>query len=52
LIGEDVTQHIKAVTNLPLFMPEVSDIDELRLRAEVVMPHHAFTKINEEQAEE
>ena len=46
---EDVTQHIRLVHNLPLYIEEMKDIQEVRLRAEVMMTKTAFAHVNKEQ---
>ena len=50
--GEDITEHMKAVSNLPIYVPCMQDIAEVRLRAEVMLPKNAFEKINILQQEE
>ena len=51
-VGEDLTENIKVVRNLPLFIPHAKKIPVLRFRAEVLMPKKAFEQLNEYQKEE
>ncbi|MBP7848050.1 hypothetical protein KA013_02405 [Patescibacteria group bacterium] len=51
-IGEDITENIKVVRNLPLYIPEAKEISSLRFRGEVLMPKNAFLQLNEYQQEE
>ncbi len=50
-IGEDITQNVTYLQNLPLFVESFSEIDEIRLRWEVVMPKSSFERLNLMQAE-
>lgn len=49
-IGEDITQHVQSIHNIPLYVPGLEKVEELRLRGEIVMPFHAFEKLNKQQA--
>ena len=46
LIGEDVTQNLRTVKNLPMILKEKVD---LLVRGEVYMPREAFDKLNVER---
>ncbi len=51
-VGEDITENIKVVRNLPLYIPQAKEIPSLRFRGEVLMPKNAFIQLNEYQQEE
>lgn len=45
-VGEDITQNVKTINNLPLVLNEVSHIDLLEVRGEVLMPKAGFERLN------
>lgn len=45
-MGEDITQNVKTIRNLPLIIPQVDNIDVLEIRGEVLMPKAGFDKLN------
>lgn len=45
-MGEDITQNVKTINNLPLIIEEIKDIDTLEVRGEVLMPKAGFEKLN------
>ncbi|WP_434352710.1 NAD-dependent DNA ligase LigA [Psychrobacter sp. HD31] len=49
--GEDITQNVKTIRNLPLVLPQAKNIEVLEVRGEVLMPKAGFNKLNR-QAEE
>lgn len=48
-IGEDVTENLKTIRNIPLKLNE--NIPYLEVRGEVFMPHASFAALNKYQAE-
>lgn len=46
LVGEDITNNVKTIKNLPLKLKENIDIE---VRGEIYMSHFAFKKTNEER---
>ena len=48
-VGEDVTENLKTIRNIPLKLTE--PIEYLEVRGEVFMPHSSFIKLNEIQEE-
>ncbi len=47
LVGEDVTENLKTVNGVPLFIENAPPL--LEVRGEVYMPESAFIKLNEER---
>ncbi len=45
-IGEDITQNVKTIRNLPLVLDAASDIELLEVRGEVLMPKAGFARFN------
>ena len=45
--GEDITQNVKTIRNLPLYLEQAKDIDLLEVRGEVLMPKAGFAKLNQ-----
>ncbi len=45
-IGEDITQNVKTIRNLPLILPQAKKIEVLEVRGEVLMPKAGFDKLN------
>lgn len=48
-VGEDVTENLKTIRNIPLKLTE--PVEYLEVRGEVFMPHSSFIKLNELQEE-
>ena len=48
-VGEDVTENLKTIRNIPLKLNE--NIEYLEVRGEVFMPHSSFVMVNEMQEE-
>lgn len=46
--GEDVTENVRTIKNLPLILPNCEHIDLLEVRGEVLMPKAGFVKLNKE----
>ena len=46
LVGEDVTQNVKTIENIPL---RIDNTDEVEVRGEIIIFKDDFEKINEEQ---
>ncbi len=51
-VGEDITENLKTLKNLPLWFEPFKDFEEIRLRWEVLMPKHQFEKLNQQRAKE
>jgi len=55
--GEDVTANVRTIRSIPL-RADTAELNKLRLplefevRGEIIMPHRAFTALNEKQMEE
>ncbi len=47
-VGEDITQNVKTIRNLPLILEQANDIELLEVRGEVLMPKAGFEKLNRE----
>ncbi len=52
IIGEDVTENVKTIMNLPLELKWAEKIKELRLRGEVLMKKSVFERLNQQRAEQ
>lgn len=46
--GEDITQNVKTINNIPLVLEEAFDIEVLEVRGEVLMPKAGFERLNRE----
>ncbi len=44
--GEDITQNVKTIRNLPLWLAGAKDIELLEVRGEVLMPKAGFERLN------
>ena len=44
--GEDITQNVKTIRNLPLWLSDAKDIELLEVRGEVLMPKAGFERLN------
>lgn len=44
--GEDITQNVKTIRNLPLWLAGAEDIELLEVRGEVLMPKAGFERLN------
>ncbi len=44
--GEDITKNTKTIRNLPLWLPEATNIELLEVRGEVLMPKAGFELLN------
>ncbi len=44
--GEDITQNVKTIRNLPLYLSAAADIALLEVRGEVLMPKAGFERLN------
>jgi len=44
--GEDITQNVKTIRNLPLWLSAAKDIELLEVRGEVLMPKAGFERLN------
>ncbi|MGP4788033.1 NAD-dependent DNA ligase LigA [Psychrobacter sp. 1Y11] len=44
--GEDITQNVKTIRNLPLWLAGAEDIGLLEVRGEVLMPKAGFERLN------
>ena len=44
--GEDITQNVKTIRNLPLWLADAKDIELLEVRGEVLMPKAGFERLN------
>ena len=45
-VGEDITHNVRTIRNLPLVLPNCTDIALLEVRGEVLMPKAGFLKLN------
>lgn len=45
-VGEDITQNVKTIRNLPLWLADAADIALLEVRGEVLMPKAGFERLN------
>jgi DNA ligase (NAD+) len=48
-IGEDVTENVKTIKSLPMYLNQTIDIE---VRGEIFMPHKSFKKVNIERMEQ
>ncbi len=46
--GEDITQNVRTINNIPLVLEQAFDIDVLEVRGEVLMPKAGFERLNRE----
>ena len=46
--GEDITQNVKTINNIPLVLEAAFDIEVLEVRGEVLMPKAGFERLNRE----
>lgn len=46
--GEDISQNVKTIHNVPRHLPQAVNIDLLEVRGEVLMPKAGFAKLNRE----
>lgn len=46
--GEDITQNVRTINNIPLVLEAAFDIDVLEVRGEVLMPKAGFERLNRE----
>nr|WP_317200186.1 NAD-dependent DNA ligase LigA [uncultured Psychrobacter sp.] len=44
--GEDITQNVKTIRNLPLYLSEATNIELLEVRGEVLIPKAGFERLN------
>lgn len=47
--GEDITQQVRMLRNLPSFLAWWEHLEYLSLRGEIVLPKHSFDRLNQEQ---
>ena len=47
-LGEDITNNVSKLRNIPLYIKAFSELDEVRLRWEIVLPINSFETINKE----
>ena len=47
---EDITSNVKMLRNLPLYVQWLSEVAEIRLRGEILLPQSQFDHINKELA--
>ncbi len=48
---EDITQNVKMIRNVPLYVKWFSHIEEIRVRGEILLPKNMFDSINNELAQ-
>ncbi len=46
--GEDITQNVRTINNIPLVLEDAFDIEVLEVRGEVLMPKAGFERLNRE----
>ena len=51
-IGDDVTDNVKHISNIPQVLKSVSWPEEFEIRGEIYMPWEAFDRLNEEREKE
>lgn len=49
IIGDDVTENIKQISNIPLSLKGKGYPDEFEIRGEILMPYSSFERLNEER---
>ena len=49
VIGDDVTENVKHISNIPVQLKGSGYPDEFEIRGEILMPYAAFDKLNEER---
>lgn len=49
VIGDDVTENIKQISNIPLSLKGKGYPDEFEIRGEILMPYSSFERLNEER---
>ncbi|MFA6593199.1 MAG: NAD-dependent DNA ligase LigA [Bacteroidales bacterium] len=51
VIGDDVTENVRHISNIPTQLKGIGYPDELEIRGEILMPYHDFDRLNEERQE-
>lgn len=49
LIGDDITENVKTIKNVPLVLPAPPTLGKFYVRGEILMPKSALVKLNEER---
>ncbi len=49
IIGDDVTENVKHISNIPAVLKGSGYPEEFEIRGEILMPYKAFDKINEDR---
>jgi len=52
LIGDDITENVKYVKDVPMFIEELKFVRDFYVRGEVLMPKSVLTKLNQEREKE
>ena len=52
IVGENITENVKTIHTVPMKIEWAKNIDELRVRWEIVMPKSALEKTNKEREKE
>ncbi len=47
--GDDVTANVRTIKSIPLLLTDPDVPDEFEIRGEIILPHQAFDKMNEER---
>ncbi|UFX83317.1 NAD-dependent DNA ligase LigA [Candidatus Absconditicoccus praedator] len=47
--GEDITENVKMIDTVPLYLKNFENISKLIVRGEIVMPKSVFNKLNQEK---
>ncbi|MBS8121976.1 NAD-dependent DNA ligase LigA [Candidatus Vampirococcus lugosii] len=51
-VGEDITENIKVIETVPLYLKNAKNISYIILRGEIVMPKSSFNKLNKKREKE
>lgn len=51
-VGDDVTNNVREISNIPLKLSGSSYPEEFEIRGEILMPYESFDKLNKEREEE
>lgn len=51
-VGDDVTNNVRRISNIPLKLSGASYPEEFEIRGEILMPYESFEKLNKEREEE
>lgn len=49
IVGDDITENVKTIRNIPLYIDKLSSCDMVYIRGEILMPKSILAKINEDR---